>query len=61
MGNYDIKNEEEQRAAAARQSEFIEEAKALVDKISKNIGRPLISHIETFGCQMNFDSLTTYA
>ena len=57
----DIKNQEAQKAAAARQLEFIEEAKVLVEKITKNIGRPLFSHIETFGCQMNFNSLTTYA
>ena len=53
MGNCNIKNEEAQKEAASRQLEFIEEARILVEKISKNIGRPLISHIETFGCQMN--------
>lgn len=61
MENCNIKNEEAQKAAAARQLEFIEKARVLVENISKNIGRPLFSHIETFGCQMNFDSLTTYA
>lgn len=36
-----------------RQLYFVEQAKALVDKKQKELGRPLTCMINTFGCQMN--------
>lgn len=36
-----------------RQYWFIKKAQQLVKEKSKELGRPLFSHIETFGCQMN--------
>ena len=55
MENYriDIRSEEEQMREAERQNLFIEEARGMVRDISSRIGRPLISCITTFGCQMN--------
>ena len=55
MENYriDIRSEEEQLREAERQNLFIEEARGMVRDISSRIGRPLISCITTFGCQMN--------
>lgn len=55
MENYriDIRSEEEQMREAERQNLFIEEARGMVRDISGRIGRPLISCITTFGCQMN--------
>ena len=55
MENYriDIRSEEEQLREAERQNLFIEEARGMVLDISSRIGRPLISCITTFGCQMN--------
>ena len=55
----ELKSEEEQQAEAARQLKFIEEAREIVMEISAEIGRPLISYIKTFGCQINLDVLTT--
>lgn len=37
----------------ARQYFYIEKAKSYVDKISKELGRPLTFCVTTFGCQMN--------
>ena len=51
----ELKSEEEQQAEAARQLKFIEEVREIVMEISAEIGRPLISYIRTFGCQMNLD------
>ncbi len=36
-----------------RQYYFIKKARALVKKMSEELGRPLISSVTTFGCQMN--------
>lgn len=48
-----LKSEEEQRIEAERQLEFIEEARKIVGSISEKLGRPLFSVAETFGCEMN--------
>ena len=36
-----------------RQYYFIKKAKEYVRRESEKLGRPLFSHITTFGCQMN--------
>lgn len=36
-----------------RQYYFIEKARQYVAAMSKKLGRPLFSHVATFGCQMN--------
>ena len=41
-----------------RQYYFIKKARALVKKMSEELGRPLISSVTTFGCQM-FPELET--
>lgn len=40
----------------ARQLYFVEILKLQVAEMSKRLGRPLISYIATFGCQMNVTS-----
>ena len=40
----------------ARQLYFMEILKLQVAEMSKRLGRPLISHVATFGCQMNVTS-----
>ena len=41
-----------------RQYYFIKKARALVKKMSEELGRPIISSVTTFGCQM-FPELET--
>ncbi|MDO4804815.1 MAG: tRNA (N6-isopentenyl adenosine(37)-C2)-methylthiotransferase MiaB [Lachnospiraceae bacterium] len=48
-----LRSDEEQNGEAARQMEFVDEARGLVAELSEQMGRQLISHITTFGCQMN--------
>lgn len=55
----ELRNDEEQQKEAKRQMDFIGEIRKEVEKIEKQIGRPLFSHIKTFGCQMNLEILTT--
>lgn len=55
----ELRNDEDQMKEAKRQMDFIGEIRKEVEKIEKQIGRPLFSHIKTFGCQMNFEILTT--
>lgn len=55
----ELKNDEDQMKEAKRQMDFIGEIRKEVEKIEKQIGRPLFSHIKTFGCQMNLEILTT--
>lgn len=49
----ELRSEEEQIKEAERQLKFIEEVRVIVEEMSKEIGRPLFSHITSFGCQMN--------
>ena len=55
----ELRSDEEQQKEAKRQMDFIAEIRKEVEVIEKQIGRPLFSHIKTFGCQMNFEILTT--
>lgn len=55
----ELRNDEDQMKEAKRQMDFIGEIRKEVEKIEKQIGRPLFSHIKTFGCQMNLEILTT--
>ena len=55
----ELRNDEDQIKEAKRQMDFIGEIRKEVEKIEKQIGRPLFSHIKTFGCQMNLEILTT--
>ena len=41
-----------------RQRSAIEKAREIVDKKSKEKGRPLFSVVKTFGCQMNVEPET---
>ena len=54
----ELRNDEDQMKEAKRQMDFIGEIRKEVEKIEKQIGRPLFSHIKTFGCQMNLEILT---
>lgn len=38
---------------AVRQYAFMEKTKALVDRKSREVGRPLTAAVVTFGCQVN--------
>ena len=55
----ELRNDEDQMKEAKRQMDFIGEIRKEVEKIEKQIGRPLFSHIKTFGCQMHLEILTT--
>ena len=55
----ELRSDEDQMKEAKRQMDFIGEIRKEVEKIEKQIGRPLFSHIKTFGCQMNLEILTT--
>ena len=55
----ELRNDEDQIKEAKRQMDFIGEIRKEVEKIEKQIGRPLFSHIKTFGCQMNLEIPTT--
>ena len=48
----ELRSEEEQAREAERQLKFIEEARELTKELSDRLGRPLFSHITSFGCQM---------
>ena len=55
----ELRNDEDQMKEGKRQMDFIGEIRKEVEKIEKQIWRPLFSHIKTFGCQMNLKILTT--
>ena len=55
----ELRSDEEQQKEAKRQMDFIAEIRKEGEAIEKEIGRPLFSHIKTFGCQMNLEILTT--
>ena len=55
----ELRSDEEQQKEAKRQMDFIGEIRKEVEAIEKEIGRPLFSHIKTFGCQMNLETQTT--
>ena len=52
LGDIDL-NEEAPVEEPARQYYFIAKARKYITEISTKLGRPLFSHVETFGCQMN--------
>ena len=52
LGDIDL-NEEAPVEEPARQYYFIAKARKYITEISEKLGRPLFSHVETFGCQMN--------
>ena len=52
LGDIDL-NEEAPVEEPARQYYFIAKARKYITEISAKLGRPLFSHVETFGCQMN--------
>lgn len=45
----ELRSDEEQQKEAKRQMDFIAEIRKEVEAIEKQIGRPLFSHIKTFG------------
>ena len=45
---------EQGQTEAKRQLDIIDSCKGQIEKLSKELGRPLTYHISTFGCQMNF-------
>ena len=52
LGDIDL-NEDAPVEEPARQYYFIAKARKYITEISAKLGRPLFSHVETFGCQMN--------
>lgn len=52
LGDIDL-NEDAPVKEPARQYYFIAKARKYITEISAKLGRPLFSHVETFGCQMN--------
>lgn len=49
----ELRSEEEQKREAERQLKYIEEAREIAAELSRQLGRPLVSHIKSFGCQMH--------